>query len=117
MPQPPWRLRLVLEEMTLNEWSTVGTDISNNQVSTKATAAAKELGYDKLKELQLRVVIGFCQGRDLFAVLPTGYGKSLCYGCLPWIYDSIFKTPIVSVVVLVSPLTAVIEEQVYRYSY
>ena len=46
----------------------------------------------------------------MFAVLPTGYGgKSLCYGCLPWTYDSIFK---VSIVVVASPLTAIIEEQV-----
>ena len=50
VPQSPWRLHLVLEEMALNEWSTVDTDISNNEVSTRATAAAKELGCDKLKE-------------------------------------------------------------------
>ena len=66
----------------------------------------------KLKELQLRVDIGLCQGgRDVCAVLPTGYGESLCYGYLPWTYDSIFKTPKVSIEVVVSPLTAIIEEQ------
>ena len=66
--------------MALNEWSAVGTDISNNEVSTKATAAAKELGYDKLKELQLRVVVGLCQGRDVFAVLPTQAMGKVCLG-------------------------------------
>ena len=64
-------------EIALNEWSTVGTYISKNEVSIKATAAAKELGYDKLKELQLRVVIGLCQGRGVLAVLPTGYGENI----------------------------------------
>ena len=48
-------------EMALNEWPTVGTyissnEVSTNEVSTKATAAAKEFGYDKLKELQLRLL-------------------------------------------------------------
>ena len=31
-------------EIALNEWSTVGTYISKNEVFIKATAAAKELG-------------------------------------------------------------------------
>ena len=39
--------------------------------------AAKELGYFDLKPEQLEVVETFVKGRDLLAVLPTGYGKSL----------------------------------------
>ena len=44
--------------------------------------AAKELGY-VLKEEQKTVITSFVEGRDVFAVLPTGFGKSLCYTCLP----------------------------------
>ena len=37
--------------------------------------------YDSLKELQLKVITSFLAGNDVFAVLPMGYGKSLCYAC------------------------------------
>ena len=47
-----------------------------------ASAAAKQLGYRALN-LQLEIIKGIATARDVFAVLPTGYSKSLCYGCLP----------------------------------
>ena len=46
-----------------------------------------KLGYGALKDLLLEVIKGIATGRDVFAVLPTGYGKSLCYGCLPLVFD------------------------------
>ena len=54
--------------------------------------AARELGYTDLKQEQLRVVEAFVEGRDVFAVLPTGYGKSLCYACLPIVFDKLLAT-------------------------
>ena len=38
---------------------------------------------DRFKDKQKEVILNFVSGRDVFAALPTGYGKSLCYGCLP----------------------------------
>ena len=38
--------------------------------------ASAELGYImSLKEKQLKVITSFLSGRDVFAALPTGYGK------------------------------------------
>ena len=38
------------------------------------------LGYESLKPEQATVVREFLSGKDVFAALPTGYGK-LCYSC------------------------------------
>ena len=42
----------------------------------------RRLGYENVKDHQTKVIESFVEGNDVFAVLPTGYGKSLCYFCL-----------------------------------
>ena len=49
---------------------------------------ANQLGYPSVKAEQERVVTNFVIGNDVFAVLPTGFGKSLCYACLPGIFNN-----------------------------
>ena len=49
------------------------------------TKCIQKLGYLQLKPEQLKVIMEFVNGRNVFAVLPTGYGKTLCYACLPLI--------------------------------
>ena len=73
------------------------------------TASAK-LGYMSLKQKQLEVVTAFLSGRDVFAALPTGYGKSLCYGCLPLAHDKLLATQ-GSVMLEVSPLIALMKDE------
>ena len=41
--------------------------------------AVQEFGYHSMKQAQVEVVLNFVKGRDVFAILPTGFGKSLCY--------------------------------------
>ena len=76
--------------------------------------ASSELGYASLKDKQLAVVTEFLSGRDVFAALPTGYGKSLCYGCLPLVCDKLRQTQ-GSIVLVVSPLVALMKDQVETF--
>ena len=46
-----------------------------------------KLGF--IKSLQLEVVLAIATGQDVFGVLPTGYGKSLYYACLPILFDQL----------------------------
>ena len=69
---------------------------------------ARNLGY-VLKEEQRKVINAFSRGNDVFAVLSTWYGKSFCYGRPPFFfrYDGLS-----SIVIVVSPLTAIMKDQV-----
>ena len=61
--------------------------VTEERIHDAATVAARKLCYEEMKLQQLQVVTGILTGRDVFAVLPTGYGKSLCFACLPGIFD------------------------------
>ena len=72
---------------------------------------ALSLGYCSLKKEQRNIILDFILGNDVFAVLPTGFGKSLCYACLPGIFDKVFGSTN-SMVIVVSPLLAIMKDQV-----
>ena len=40
-----------------------------------------------LKPKQEEALVHLCDGWDVFACFPTGYGKSLCYQLLPFMFD------------------------------
>jgi len=41
----------------------------------------------KLKREQLDIIQAICKGRDVNAVLPTGFGKSICFVVPPLLAD------------------------------
>ena len=66
-----------------------------------------------MKQEQVDVVTAFLKGKDVFAILPTGFGKSLCYACLPAALDILNKKERgYSIVVVISPLIAIMIDQV-----
>ena len=80
---------------------------------TKAISnSTRRLGYQKIKPEQEKLVEAFLSGRDAFGILPTGYGKSLYFACLPLIFDELEGKDSTSIVVVTTPLTAIMKDQV-----
>jgi ATP-dependent DNA helicase RecQ len=65
--------------------------------------AAARLGIDELRPSQTRAIDASLAGRDVLMVLPTGFGKSVCYQ----IPSMLMRRP----VVVVSPLRALLRDQ------
>ena len=63
----------------------------------------KYFGYDKLKNEQYEIIKNILNNIDVCAILPTGFGKSLCYQ-LPFLYAK-------KSVIVISPLISLIEDQ------
>ena len=78
----------------------------------------------ELKQEQLEAIKAICvDKKDVLAVLPTGFGKSLIYQILPAVFDFLHdrkgglhtsKQKTGSVVVVVSPLNALMKDQVKK---
>ncbi|XP_019860537.1 PREDICTED: mediator of RNA polymerase II transcription subunit 34-like [Amphimedon queenslandica] len=69
----------------------------------------------KLKEEQIATISMILKGRDVFVWLPTGFGKSVCFETLPFIFDyklGRIGTQACSLVIVLSPLIALIVNQV-----
>ena len=69
-------------------------------------------GIRELNAYQREAIVQFVQKKtDVFVNLPTGYGKSLIYQALPFVYDSILEGA-GHIVVVVSPLVNLVKDHV-----
>ena len=69
-----------------------------------------------IKDEQRRAIVKVFEGKDTFVWLPTGFGKSLCFECLPFVFDHALgrshSSGERSVVLVISPLLSLMIEQV-----
>ncbi|MGB6221361.1 DNA helicase RecQ [Haloferula sp.] len=76
-----------------------------NSISSGPSEVLKEVfGFDDFRDHQQTLVEGLLAGKDVFGVMPTGGGKSLCYQ-LPAVMAE-------GCAVVVSPLIALMKDQV-----
>ena len=77
----------------------------NNKTYNTSEQALKELfGFDKFRQGQKDVVENILKGKDVFAVMPTGAGKSICY--------QIPAMMLKGVTLVISPLISLMQDQV-----
>jgi len=63
----------------------------------------KYWGYDSLKDKQMDIIKHFIKGKDVIGLLPTGFGKSMCYLIPPLVTNK--------VIFIISPLISLMEDQ------
>ena len=88
--------------------------LGEDQFSATPLYALEQLGTPNisLKDEQACSIRAAFSGKDVFVCLPTGFGKSLCYQVFPFMFDHKAGLLGRNVVVVVSPLKALMADQI-----
>ena len=92
----------------------LGKQVMRSVVDGAIATAVNKLGY-KATSHQEKAIRELVLGKDVFVSLPTGSGKSLCYAALPYVFNTL-RARDDSIVVVVCPLQAIMEDQVSKYT-
>lgn len=77
-------------------------------------AVKEQFELTELLQEQEGAIKAFLLGKNVFVNLPTGFGKSLIFQCLPIVADIVHGQPRgSSVIVVISPLRSLMEDQVH----
>ena len=87
-------------------------EMSESAIRQALYVGVEKLGYATVRPQQELAVLKFAAGQDVFVSLPTGSGKSLCYCVLPAVFDSLRGVKGLSIIVVVSPLIALMKDQI-----
>ena len=85
-------------------------------VLSSVTYATTYLGCTKLKPPQDEIITEYVLRKDVFVSLPTGFGKSICYGCLPIVCDKLRGLDEKSIALIITPLISLMTDQVSSFT-
>ena len=93
-----------------------GTSSSQN-FTDGVEYALRKLGmaHIRLKDQQKQAIVAAYEGKDAFVFLPTGFGKSVCFQVLPFLFDhklGLTDGSEKKCVIVVSPLISLMVDQV-----